>query len=77
MSYIQHECELQQRSHCKTKIKVDLGDQIVGNSNVGNTHSPSALKVEVTKVNCLYLLHLIYCFFYYCPCSQELFFIEF
>lgn len=49
---------IKQRSQCKTNIKVDLDDKIVGNANE-HTYPPSALKVEVTKVNCLYLLSYI------------------
>jgi len=43
------ECELRRKGHCKARIKVDPGDEIVGMVNE-HTHPPSAVKVEVTKL---------------------------
>ena len=44
-----YECENRRNGQCKAKIKVDLGDEIVGRVNQ-HTHAPSAVKVEMNKV---------------------------
>ena len=44
-----YECELRRKGHCKAKIQVDLGDEIVGEVNE-HTHPPSQVKVEIAKV---------------------------
>jgi hypothetical protein len=47
-----YECELRRKGHCKAKIKVDFGDEIVGEINE-HTHPPSQVKIELAKVKSL------------------------
>ena len=44
-----YECELRRKSQCKTKIKLDLGDNVIEQLNE-HTHPPSQVRVELTKV---------------------------
>ena len=44
-----YECELKRKGQCNTKIKLDLGDNIIAQLNE-YTHSFSQVKVELTKV---------------------------
>ena len=43
------ECELRRKGSCKARIKVDLGDRVVGEVNE-HTHPASGTKVEVCKL---------------------------
>ena len=44
-----YECELRRKGQCKTKIKLDLGDNIIEQLNE-HTHPPLQVKVQWTKV---------------------------
>ena len=44
-----YECELRRKGQCKTKIKLDLGDNVIGQLYY-NTQPPSHVKVKFTKV---------------------------
>ena len=44
-----YECENRRNGQCNAKLKVDLGDEIVGVVNQ-HTHPPSAVRVELNEV---------------------------
>ena len=42
-----YECELRRKGHCKAKIKLDLGDNVIEQLNE-HTYPHSQVKVELT-----------------------------
>ena len=44
-----YECELRRKGQCKANFKLDLGDNVTAQLNE-QTHPPSQVKVELTKV---------------------------
>ena len=46
------ECQLRRKGHCKNKIEVEDGDNIVGHTN-NHTHAPSQTNCEVVRIKSL------------------------
>ena len=48
-----YECELRRKGQCKGKIKLDLGNNVIGQLNE-HTHPSSQAKVKLNKVKSRY-----------------------